>query len=340
MTAGRKTTNVSPAEKPAIEGELIEASLDASAQLAELKQAVSIDQMRLSEWIGVRKGLALVQKLVTVTDFKMLAEIKESKQYKGLQVIDSDGKPVTVTTFEQFCRSQGMSYEHVNEGINNLYALGEEFMEASNRMGVGYRELRKLRKLPEQERELIINGEAVQSGDRESLIDLIEEQAIRHAKAKEESDKKVADLEADLAAKQSRLERDAARINSLEDENARLTSIPKTPAMIEEEQIGAVMAQSQLVVREVEAGLRGQLAKLERLFEDGILPNHVRLAQQQAVTQILQAARVLAGDFGITLKLEDQEPQQLLWLKNAETLFGDTPPPADDADDLLPPDGE
>lgn len=155
--------------------------------------------------------------------------------------------------------------------------------------------------------------------------------AIRKAKREQEEEK---------AAQEEIKRRRDERVNALEEEVARLTSIPKTPAMIEEEQIGHVMAQSQLVVREIEAGLRGQLAKLERLFDDGVQPNHVRLAQQQAVTQILQAARVLAGDFGITLKLEDQEPQQLLWLKNAETLFGDTAPPADDAADLLPPDGE
>lgn len=329
-----------PAEKPAIEGELIKGDLAATIQLGELKQAVSIDQMRLSEWIGVRKGLALVQKLLTVSDFKILKEMKDSKIYKGLQVFGSDGKPLTVSTWDQFCESQNLSRQHVDEGIENLAKLGEDFLNVATEMGVGYRELRKLRKLPEQERELIINGEAVQAGDRESLIDLIEEQAIRHAKAKEESDKKVADLEAALAAKQSRLERDATRINSLEDENARLTSIPKTPAMIEEEQIAAVMAQSQLVVREVEAGLRGQLAKLERLFDDGVLPNHVRLAEQQAITQILQAARLLAGDFGITLKVEDQAPQQLLWLQNAEKLFGDGAAPTGDDGILLPPDGE
>ena len=330
-----------PAEKPAIEGELIQGDLNAAIQLGELKQAVSIDQMRLSEWIGARKGIALLKKLADVSDFKILAEIKESKQYKGLQVFDLNGKLLTVSTWDGFCESQGLSRQHVDECIENLSKLGEDFLKISSEMGVGFRELRKLRKLPEQERELIINGEAVQAGDRESLIDLIEEQAIRHAKAKEESDKKVADLEADLAAKQSRLERDAARINSQEEEIARLTSIPKTPALIEEEQIAAVMAQSQLVVREVEAGLRGQLAKLERLFEDGVLPNHVRLAQQQAITQILQAARVLAGDFGITLKVEDQAPQQLLWLQNAEKLFGDGAAPAGDDDGiLLPPDGE
>jgi hypothetical protein len=340
MSAGRKTMTATPAEKPAIEGELIQGDLNAAIQLGELKQAVSIDQMRLSEWIGARKGIALLKKLADVSDFKILAEIKESKQYKGLQVFDLNGKLLTVSTWDGFCESQGLSRQHVDECIENLSKLGEDFLKISSEMGVGFRELRKLRKLPEQERELIINGEAVQAGDRESLIDMIEEQAIRHAKAKEESDKKIADLQADIAAKASRMERDATRINTQEEEIARLTSIPKTPALIEEEQIAAVMAQSQLVVREVEAGLRGQIAKLERLFEDGVLPNHVRLAEQQAITQILQAARLLAGDFGITLKVEDQAPQQLLWLQNAEKLFGDGAQPTDDDGILLPPDGE
>ena len=57
-------------------------------------------------------------------------------------------------------------------------------------------------------------------------------------------------------------------------------------------------------------------------------------------TSLLQAARLLAGDFGITLKVEDQAPQQLLWLQNAEKLFGDGAQPTDDDGILLPPDGE
>lgn len=337
--SGRKLTTAEHPELPVVAEEHSTALIQASEALGvginmvldyedTLKKLGSIEAIDFTRRVG--------DKLVA----EIFTSLRKTKGYIGLPYKDEAGITRRVGDFEEFCRVKlGKSYNRCLELAQNLHILGPEIYEQAEKLGLRNKDYRALSALPADD-QAIIKQAITETNNREEVIDLLQEMAARHFGEKELAAKKITDLEADLAAKQSRLERDAARINSLEDENARLTSIPKTPAMIEEEQIGAVMAQSQLVVREVEAGLRGQLAKLERLFEDGVLPNHVRLAQQQAVTQILQAARVLAGDFGITLKLEDQEPQQLLWLKNAETLFGDTTPPADDAADLLPPDGE
>jgi recombinational DNA repair protein RecR len=47
---------------------------------------LTIDQIRLTEnWCA--KSNRFFRKLVTVTEIKMLAEIKEAKQYKGLKLI-------------------------------------------------------------------------------------------------------------------------------------------------------------------------------------------------------------------------------------------------------------
>ena len=64
-------------------------------------------------------------------------------------MISASGESVTVTTFSEFCECLGMSYEKVNLDIQNLSALGEDFLVTSKRLGLGYRELSKLRKLPE-----------------------------------------------------------------------------------------------------------------------------------------------------------------------------------------------
>lgn len=128
-------------------------------------------------------------------------------------------------------------------------------------------------------------------------------------------------LQEDLKAKQSRNERDSARINALEDEIAHLTVAeqPKperTPALDEAERLRFLSDHALMLVGEVEAGLRSHFTRLEKLFDDRgeAVPNHVRLAQQQAVTQVIQAARVLAADFGITLNAEKEAPQELAWM--------------------------
>ncbi len=170
-------------------------------QLAQLEQSVSVEQIQLSEKLGAIKATNFIKKLVTVTEIKLIAEIKETKQYKGLRVIDDFGKVVTVTTWDQFCKHIGMSCEKVDEDIRNLGIFGEDFLETSQRIGLGYRDLRKLRKLGDADREVIINGEAVKTEDRESLIDLIEEMSAKHARDKEALNKQVSELTADNEAK-------------------------------------------------------------------------------------------------------------------------------------------
>ena len=50
-----------------------------------------------------------------------------------------------------------------------------------SRMGIGYREMRQYRKLPEDQKLALV--EAAKAGDKESFVDLAEEIIARHAKA-------------------------------------------------------------------------------------------------------------------------------------------------------------
>lgn len=58
---------------------------------SQLAEAVSEQQVQLSEKIGALKATSFIKKLLTVSEIKLLAEIKETKQYKGLQVFGIHG---------------------------------------------------------------------------------------------------------------------------------------------------------------------------------------------------------------------------------------------------------
>lgn len=204
-------------------------------QLAQIEQSVSVEQIQLSEKLGMLKATSFIKKLLTVSEIKFLAEIKDSKQYKGLKVISIDGKLLTVSTWAEFCDSLGKSHQHVDEEIRNLGLFGEDFLETSQRMSLGYRDLRKLRKLDDAEREVIINGEAVKAEDRESLIDLIEEMSSKHAKVKETLTQKVTDLEADLVAKDQVLKTKNEKLDKVDHELTKLKSPPEIAKRAESE---------------------------------------------------------------------------------------------------------
>lgn len=316
MTAGRKSTTRAPVEKPAIDHELVGRETAAFPQLAALEQTAQANALELAEKLGYEGAL-------TVPGLE--DEIRFYQQ-RSVEAMLELGKRLSL--LKEITIHGGFIESLDRLGIDRFMAT--RFISATAKFS-NVRSSAHLLALPGMNKSKILellvldNGEIEALAEGESVLGLTLDDidcmsvsemktAIRKAKREQEEEK---------ATQAEMIRRRDERINTLEEENARLTSAPKTPAMIEEEQIAAVSAQSQLVVREVEAGLRGQLVKLENLFADGVLPNHVRLAQQQAITQIIQAARVLAGDFGITLKVEDQAPQELLWLTQSKELFGD-----------------
>jgi hypothetical protein len=195
----------------------LEQAAASATQLATLEQAVTADQIQAAQFAGMVQGMTLVGKLVTVTTFKMLAQIKESKQYKGSKLL-ADGKVVTVTTWEEYCRACGISREIVDENIRNLSALGEGFLEYSQKIGLGYRELRKLRKLPEDTRTAIIQEVEVNTGDKEAVLELIDSLAAKHAQEKADLEKKVTDLEGTVAAARRRGEETAKERDDLKEQ--------------------------------------------------------------------------------------------------------------------------
>ncbi|VXB85859.1 conserved hypothetical protein [Enhydrobacter sp. 8BJ] len=279
--------------------------------IAQLASAVNENQMQLSEKIGALKATAFIKKLVTVTEIKMLAELKETKEYKGLQVFDPDGKLVTVTSWEDFCKAIGQSREHLDENIRNLSTFGEDFLETSQRMGLGYRDLRKLRKLPEDEQQVIINGEAVKAEDKESLIDLIEEMSVKHAKDKEALqnqakalEKTIKDLESEARAKDAVLANKDKKINELD---GKLT-VRKQPdqfkqVQIEVEQhINDELAQASASVLTAISQFNAKVELLTSQAGENFLP-HLKDKIQQDISVVYNRIAQVGFEVGVDLEI-------------------------------------
>lgn len=161
-------------------------------------------------------------KLATVVTLKTLAEVKETKTYralKGVPGVDAQGSKIDdVGTWDGFCRAIGRSKTSVDEDLRNLSVFGEAALESLQAIGAGYRELRKLRRLPEEEREVIIQGEAVQVEDKDALVELIEDMAARHAKEKEALKQQADDSHQELEASRRVTQDKSNRIAELEEQ--------------------------------------------------------------------------------------------------------------------------
>lgn len=151
----------------------------------------------------------------------LMRQVKESRAYKGLQIPQPDGSFLVINTFDDFCSLMGTSKSKVEEDIQNLNMFGEAFMESASAMGLGYRDLRKLRALPEDDRAIVVEGEKVGS-DPEALKDLIEELAAKRA----EDRKKMEGLTADLEAREKVLGEKNKSLDKAKEELIRLKNIP------------------------------------------------------------------------------------------------------------------
>lgn len=220
-------------------------------------QALTQDKAQAYELVGMLKAFDFTKKVTTVGTLKILAEIKEAKQYKGLELLDKDKNSRHVGTWSEFCEALGYSVNKIDEDLQNLSKFGEDFLETSQRLGLGYREMRKLRQLPEEARAEIIDADYSDATDKEELLEKIEDLTAKHAKEKEALQAQLKRKSEDYEAQAKVLANKNERINKLDMELAKKTHLIDTQTpdqrgeMLREETAG--------ISYKAEAILRGQV---------------------------------------------------------------------------------
>lgn len=219
-------------------------------------QALTQDIAEAHEAMGMIKAFGFVNKLLTVGTLKILTEIKNNKKYKGL-VTYIDGKLTTVGSWEQYCKACGFSVNKVDEDLLNLSVLGEEFLEDSQRLGLGYRDLRKLRKLPDDARAEIVEADYSEATDKEELLERIEDLTAKFAKEKGELEGKLKRKSEDYDAQAKVLANRNERINKLDAELVKKEKLIATQTP--EQRGGALREETAAISYKAEAILRGQV---------------------------------------------------------------------------------
>ncbi|EBC1072060.1 hypothetical protein B1117_003166 [Salmonella enterica subsp. enterica serovar Gaminara] len=199
--------------------------------MATVTSQLSDERDLLNQLLGqAQMADAFAQFSLTVRTSK-LAFVKENKLYRALKGKKTpDGQELS-GTWDEFCRLLGKSSQHIDEELLNLRALGEEALESMSRMGIGYRELRQFRRLPEDQKSALI--EVAKEGDKTALLELAEEMIAKHAKEKE-------DLKTDLEISRQTLAEKKDEISILKDQadelKAKLTRRATTETPDEEGQ--------------------------------------------------------------------------------------------------------
>ena len=220
-------------------------------------QAMTAEMADAYEMLGMIKMSDFHRKLTTCQHIKVLAEFKEAKKYKGLEMLDISGNRRQVSTWDDFCSALGFSRQKIDEDISNLYKLGEDFLETSPRLGLGYREMRKLRQLPEEARSEIVDADYSEATDKEDLIEKIEDLTAKHAKDKEALQAQLKRKSDDYEAQAKMIAAKNDRINHLDLELAKKTKAIETQTP--EQRGGALREEAAAISYNAEAVLRGQV---------------------------------------------------------------------------------
>lgn len=153
--------------------------------MATVSSQMNDERDLLNQLLGqTQMADAFTQFSLTVRTSK-LKFVKENKLYRALKGKKSpNGYDFLSGSWEEFCNLLGISVQKADLDIQNLNSFGEEALESMSRMGIGYRELRQFRRLPEDQKSALI--EVAKEGDKTALLDLAEEMIAKHAREKEE----------------------------------------------------------------------------------------------------------------------------------------------------------
>ncbi|GAO70978.1 hypothetical protein [Comamonas sp. E6] len=158
----------------------------------------------LNQLLGQAQMAGAFEEFSRTVRTSKLAFVKESKLYQQLKGKKTPHGAELLGNWEEFCNLLGRSVDQVDRDIANLKAFGEEALESMSRMGIGYRELRQYRKLPEDQKLALL--EVAKTGDKSEFLDLAEELIARHAKEKADLSQQLEESAKEHEATAKRLE--------------------------------------------------------------------------------------------------------------------------------------
>jgi hypothetical protein len=193
--------------------------------VASLQTAHSDERDFVNQLLGQASLADASEQFFRTVRTSKLAYIKEHKLYKAIAGMKNPhGAELLKGTWEEFCGLLKKSVDQIDRDITNLNAFGEEALDSMGRMGIGYREMRQYRRLPDDEKTALL--EAAKTGDKDTFLDLAEEIIAKNVKKEEQLTLELDEAKAQLVAKDDVAASNAKRIGELQEKAVLLKKLP------------------------------------------------------------------------------------------------------------------
>ena len=302
--AGRPAMPAAQAVAVVLNGEETAQEVAAVDGLAQLQASYGQERDLVNQLLGQAQMAGAFEEFSRTVRTSKLAYVKEHKLYRSIAGAASPhGAEKLSGTWEEFCRLLGRSVDQVDRDIANVQAFGEQALESMSAMGIGYRELRQYRKLPEDQKQALI--EVAKAGDKEGFVELAEEIIAKHAKEKEALAAQVQEAQATLEAKDRVLQSRAELIGKLEEQVAgKFKPLPGSEART---------AQEQALLKELDEGTSSAFLSMHRTFKaaDAALSGSgardaIQARARQAVEFLAQQLADMCEEFGMSVDLDER----------------------------------
>ena len=302
--AGRPAMPAAQAVAVVLNGEETAPEVAAVDGLAQLQASYGQERDLVNQLLGQAQMAGAFEEFSRTVRTSKLAYVKEHKLYRSIAGAASPhGAEKLSGTWEEFCRLLGRSVDQVDRDIANVQAFGEQALESMSAMGIGYRELRQYRKLPEDQKQALI--EVAKAGDKEGFVELAEEIIAKHAKEKEQLTAQVEEAQATLEAKDRVLQTRAELIGKLEEQVAgKFKPLPGSEART---------AQEQALLKELDEGTSSAFLSMHRTFKaaDAALSGSgardaIQARARQAIEFLAQQLADMCEEFGMSVDLDER----------------------------------
>ncbi|TBN39167.1 hypothetical protein [Pseudomonas sp. BGI-2] len=309
--ARTKTQPVEIADLPVLDGDMLTAKQNA---MATLQASHSDERDMVNQLLGQAQMAGAFEEFSRTVRTSKLAFVKENKLYRAIAGRKSPhGAEIMNGTWDEFCALLGRSVDQVDRDIANLRAFGEEALDSMSRMGIGYRELRQYRRLPEDQQAALI--EVAKAGDKDAFLDLAEEVIAKHAKEKEELTQRLDEVNADYEAQGEVMAKKTKELDSTKQELEKHRKRIQTAAP--DEVIKELRTEVVALQFEVEAKILGELREgftrmAEHAAEHG--QDH-RAYQADLIQQLETTLATVRSEFNLPTQSDGAAP---VWLTAAE----------------------
>jgi hypothetical protein len=161
------------------------------------------DESVADEMLGMVKMAEAFSSFASATALMKLQQVKEHGLYRKYG------------NWESYCRRLGKSVNAVDEQLQNLDALGAEAFDKLKQIGATRQDFRRLRKMEDDDQKLLVQEIEANIGDREGLLELIEELGEKNRKERGELEARLKRAQSDADGNEKLLANQAKELTAL-----------------------------------------------------------------------------------------------------------------------------